>query len=56
MIINTSWPHAWVWEKNKFEEKLQKEEHGVVGTTTTRTKLKVVVTWNNMGNEKHMDA
>ncbi len=55
MIINTSRPHAWAWKKNKFEEKLQKEELEVVATTMTRTKLKVVVTWNNMGNEERID-
>jgi hypothetical protein len=47
---------VWVWRKNKFEEKLQKEELEVVAITTIRTKLKVIVTWNNMGNEEHMDA
>jgi len=48
--------YAWVWRKNKFEQKLQKEELEVVATTKTRTKLKVVVTWNNLGNEEHIDA
>jgi hypothetical protein len=43
-------------EKTNLKRSYKKEELEVVATTKTRTKLKVVVTWNNMGNEEHMDA